>query len=234
MRQIITQHGWGLDQNFWGIYKLEFQRNNWNWQDNDRGYFSKNPTESKWITNKSDKQTKMILCHSLGLHLIQKKLFKEATHIVFINSFNNFLPLGKKRNLILRSLKRMENKISKSETEDILKEFIDRSFRPNYLNADFKNNFYRNLKNLNKSLLLEDLKKLYTDGIFPEIISKNCKIIFIRSENDLILDKDSSNNFLEFLRKIFANNLTLIELPDQGHCLTNFNLYETINNSLVN
>ena len=110
MKQVITQHGWGLDQNFWDIYKNEFQKNNWYWQDNERGYFSKDANNSKWIKNNSNNKIKMVLCHSFGFHLIQKSLLIEASHIVLINSFNNFLPLNHKRNLILRSLKRMEKK----------------------------------------------------------------------------------------------------------------------------
>ena len=39
MHQVITQHGWGLDQNFWDSYKVEFQKNGWHWQNNERGYF---------------------------------------------------------------------------------------------------------------------------------------------------------------------------------------------------
>ena len=62
----------------------------------------------------------MTLCHSFGFHLVGEKILKEATHIVLINSFNNFLPLSNKRNFILRSLKRMETKIIK----DILKAII--------------------------------------------------------------------------------------------------------------
>ena len=68
-----------------------------------------------------------------------KKILKEATHIVLINSFNNFLPLSNKRNFILRSLKRMETKIINDETKDMLKEFIHRSFMPNDINNSFKN-----------------------------------------------------------------------------------------------
>ena len=51
-----------------------------------------------------------------------KKILKGATHIVLINSFNNFLPLSNKRKFILRSLKRMETKIIKDEPKDMLKE----------------------------------------------------------------------------------------------------------------
>ena len=139
MKQVITQHGWGLDRSFWDIYKIEFQKNSWNWKDNERGYFSKNPIQHKWIKNNLNNQIKMILCHSLGSHLIEKTILNEASHIVFINSFNNFIPSGEKRNFILRSLKRMEKKIMKNETKNMLKEFIERSFMPNKISLDFQN-----------------------------------------------------------------------------------------------
>ena len=93
----------------------------------------------------------MTLCHSFGFHLMQKKILKEATHIVLINSFNNFLPLGNKRNFILRSLKRMETKIIKDESKEMLKEFIHRAFMPNHMNNSFKNIFYKSLESLNET-----------------------------------------------------------------------------------
>ena len=102
MKQIITQHGWGLNKYFWDDYKVDFLNNNWHWQDNERGYFSTNNYQAKWIKRESKKEIRMTLCHSFGFHLMQKKILKEATHIVLINSFNNFLPLSNKRNFILR------------------------------------------------------------------------------------------------------------------------------------
>ncbi len=232
MKQIITQHGWGLDQSFWDIYKVEFQKNNWYWQDNERGYFSKSVKQSKWIKNLSNQTIKMVLCHSFGFNLIQKRLLQEATHIVFINSFNNFLPVTNKRNLIVRSLKRMEKKLRNYQTKDMLKEFIDRSFMPNNINIDFKKIFYKSLDNANNSLLLKDLKELSTDRDFQELLNKNCNTLFIKSENDLILDNDSNNNFFELLSQTLYKKPKLIQLSNQGHCLTNLNFYEIINNNL--
>ncbi len=49
MKQIITQHGWGLNKYFWDDYKVDFLKNNWHWQDNERGYFSTNNYQAKWI-----------------------------------------------------------------------------------------------------------------------------------------------------------------------------------------
>jgi len=173
----------------------------------------------------------MTLCHSFGFHLMQKNILKEATHIVLINSFNNFLPLSNKRNFILKSLKRMETKIIKDETKDMLKEFIHRSFMPNHINNSFKNIFYKSLESLNKSLLLSDLKELYINRDFPVFLKKNSKIIFIKSENDLILDNESNNNFLDSLNKKHDRKPILIKLAQQGHCLNNLNLYEILLNT---
>ena len=234
MNQVITQHGWGFDQSFWDSYKEDFQKNEWHWQDNERGYFSKNIIQSKWIKNNLNNQIKMVLCHSLGSHLIQRNLFDEATHVVFINSFNNFLPTSKKRDLIYRSLKRMEKKIATLETEGTLKEFIRRSFAPNKMNINFQNMFYKNLKDLNNNLLLNDLKKLYKDKKLPHFFEKNCSVIVINSKNDFILDRDSSNNFIELLNKTLTKKPTLIELSNQGHCLTNLNFYQIIKRALSN
>ena len=234
MKQVITQHGWGLDQNFWDIDKVEFEKNNWVWQDNERGYFSKNSNQSKWISNSSNHKIKMIICHSLGFHLIEENLFREASHIVLINSFNDFLPFSKKRNLIIRSLRRMEKQIKNCKAKSMLKEFINRSFIPNSLNTEFQTNYYKNLETIDKSILLRDFKKLYLPGDLPKFLNKDCNIIFIQSEDDLILDKDSSNNFLELLNKTLDKTPALIRLENQGHCLTNVNLYEIIINNLDN
>ena len=234
MNQVITQHGWGLDQSFWDNYKIEFQRNGWHWQDNERGYFSKNINQPKWIQNNLNDQIKMILCHSLGFHLIQENLLDEASHVVFINSFNNFLPSSKKRNLINRSLKRMEKKIMLFEAEVMLKEFIRRSFLPNNMSINFQTMFYKNLENLNNNLLLSDLKKLYTNKDYIKSFEKNCNVIIINSKNDLILDQDSSDDFIELLKKTLTKKPTLIELDNQGHCLTNLNFYQIIKRTLDN
>jgi len=143
MKQIITQHGWGLNKHFWDDYKVNFLNNNWHWQDNERGYFSTNNYQAKWIKSESKKEIRMTLCHSFGFHLMPKKILKEATHVVLINSFNNILPLSNKRNFILKSLKKMETKIIKDEHKDMLKEFLHRSFMPNDINNSLKISFIK-------------------------------------------------------------------------------------------
>ena len=103
---------------------------------------------------------------------------------------------------------------------------------PNNINYSFKKIFSKSLERLNKTLLLSDLKELYIDRDFQVFFKKDCKIIFIKSENDLILDNESNNNFLDSLNKILDRNPILIKLAQQGHCLNNQNLYEILLNKL--
>ena len=104
---------------------------------------------------------------------------------------------------------------------------------PNEINNSFKNIIYNNLENSNKTLLLNDLKQLYINREFPEFLKKDCKIIFIISENDLILDNESNNNFLAFLNRTLDRKPILIKLAHQGHCLNNLNLYEILINKFI-
>ena len=92
MKQIITQHGWGLNKYFWDDYKVDFLKNIWHWQDNERGYFTKDNYQATWIKSNSKKEIRMTLCHSFGFHLIQKKILKEATHIVPVSYTHLTLP----------------------------------------------------------------------------------------------------------------------------------------------
>ena len=103
---------------------------------------------------------------------------------------------------------------------------------PNHMNNSFKNIFYKSLESLNKNLLLSDLKQLYINRDFPVFLRKDCKIIFIKSENDLILDNESNNNFLDSLNKTLDRKPILIKLAQQGHCFNNLNLYEILLNAL--
>ena len=120
------------------------------------------------------------------------------------------------------------------EAEVMLKEFMRRSFLPNNMSIIFQTMFYKNLENLNNNLLLSDLKKLYTDKNSLKSFEKNCNVIIINSKNDLILDQDSSDDFIELLKKTLTKKPTLIELDNQGHCLTNLNFYQIIKRTLDN
>ena len=221
MNQIISQHGWGLDQSIWNKLKEEFIKQNWIWQDNDRGYYSDACIKVQWIKTDSDKNKKVAVCHSLGIHLIEKEILKEASHIVLINSFFNFVPTNNERSITIRTLQRMEKKINTHEVRFMLEEFISRSFMPNRVDTKFKSIFNLNSKQINLEFLLEDFQKLYSQRSIFNLFSKHAEVLIIKSKNDFILKEYAHNEFINLLKNSQRNQPKLIQIENQGHLIDN-------------
>ncbi len=221
MNQIISQHGWGLDQSLWNNLKEDFIRQNWIWQDNDRGYYSDFCVKVKWIKTNSDNNKKVALCHSLGVHLIEKEILKEASHIILVNSFFNFIPTNNERNITTRTLRKMEKKINTSEVRFMLEEFLSRSFMPNQVDIKFKSNLNLNSKQINLKRLLKDFQKLYFQPSTFDLFSKNAEVLIIKSKNDFILKEYASNEFINLLNNSQINKPKLVQIENQGHLIDN-------------
>ena len=221
MNQIISQHGWGFDQSIWNKLKQEFIRQNWTWQDNDRGYYSDSYITVKWIKTDSDKNKKVALCHSLGIHLIEKEILKEASHIVLINSFFNFVPTNNESDITIRTLRRMEKKINAREVHFMLEEFINRSFMPNQVDITFKSFFNLNSKQINLKSLLNDFQKLYLQCNKFNLFSEHAQVLIIKSKNDFILKEYAFDEFINLLNNSLINKPKLVQIENQGHLIDN-------------
>ena len=221
MNQIISQHGWGLDQSMWNKVKEEFIRQNWIWQDNNRGYYSDPHVKVNWIKDDSENNKKVVICHSLGIHLIEKEILREASHIVLINSFYNFIPSNNESKITMRTLLRMEKKINSGEVRFMLEEFISRSFMPNQVDIKFKSIFNLKSKQINLKNLLKDFQKLYLQKSTFSLFSKNTDILVIKSKNDLILKDYASDEFVYLLNNSQINKPKLVQIEGQGHLIDN-------------
>ena len=219
MKQIISQHGWGLDQSIWKKLREDFIRQNWIWQDNDRGYYSDYCVKVKWIKTNSEQHKKVALCHSLGIHLIGKEILKEASHIVLINSFLNFIPTNNEGNLTMRTLRRMEKKMNTSEVRLVLEEFITRSFMPNQVDIKFRSIFNLHSKQINLKSLLKDFQKLYLQQSVFNLFPKNVEVLIVKSKNDFILKDFASNEFINLLNNSQINKPKLVQIENQGHLI---------------
>ena len=228
MNQIISQHGWGLDQSLWNKLKEDLIRQNWIWQDNDRGYYSDFCVKFKWIKTDSDKNKKVALCHSLGIHLIGKEILKEASHIILINSFFNFIPTNNESNITMRTLRRMERKINTSEVRFMLEEFISRSFLPNQVDIKFKSIFNLNSKQINLKSLLKDFQKLYIQKRIFNLFPKYAEVLIIKSKKDFILKEYASNEFVNLLNNYQIIKPKLVQIEDQGHLIDNACIVEIL------
>ena len=221
MNQIISQHGWGLDQSMWNKVKEEFIRQNWIWQDNNRGYYSDPHVKVNWIKDDSENNKKVVICHSLGIHLIGKEILREASHIVLINSFYNFIPSNNESKITMRTLLRMEKKINSGEVRFMLEEFISRSFMPNKVDVKFKSIFNLNSKQINLKRLLKDFQKLYFQPSKFDLFSEHAEVLIIKSKNDFILKEYAFNEFINLLNNSQINKPKLVQIENQGHIIDN-------------
>ena len=228
MNQIITQHGWGLDKSIWRELKIKMIDNNWFWQDNDRGYFSKLTENSQWKNTNKDESIKLVISHSLGTQLIEPDTIYKASHLVIINSFQNFIPSNSQRNKTIRTLKRMEKKLEKLEFDSVLREFIYRAYLPNSIDKNFQTFLDNKLTKVNASLLQRDFKKLFIEEKPNKLISSSCNVLILKSKNDLILEENSCDNFSKFLNQSQRIKPKLIELKNQGHILHNLDIFKLI------
>jgi len=228
MNQIISQHGWGLDHNVWIKLKNQFIQKNWKWQDNERGYFKESYFIAQWIKDNTAGSKKIAICHSLGIHLMEKKILEEATHIVLINSFHNFIPMNTENKIMIKTLKRMEKKINSEEILPMLKEFIQKSFMPNEVDINFKNFLKLRSKDININMLLNDFQKLYLQNQYTNFLSEHAEILIIKSKKDSILKEYACDEFIEILNNSQIKRPKLVQLHKQGHILHNIDIGKII------
>ena len=229
MNEIISQHGWAFDSSLWTELRKIYIDSSWIWQDSERGYFNRALVSPKWINN-SHNQKKVIIIHSLGIHLIDKNILLNASHAIFINSFYNFIPNHNDRKLITKSLERMQKKLNNKEIKTMLNEFYKNSFFPNNIDMNFKRIREIKFDNINILRLKSDFQKLYTISNPPILVSKDCSILIIKSMNDRILSHNSSLSFIELMNKTQIKKPRIIEIEDQGHIISNYKIFKLIDN----
>ena len=150
---------------------------------------------------------------------MEKEILKEASHIVLINSFFNFIPTNNERNITMRTLRRMEKKINTLEVRLMLEEFISRSFMPNQVDIEFKSIFNLKLKQINLKILLQDFQKLYLQPSTFDLFSEHAEVLIIKSKNDFILKEYASNEFINLLNNSQIKKPKIVQIENQGHLI---------------
>ena len=125
MNQIIAMHGWCSDSTYWEHWKKNFQLNGWLWQSAERGYGCITASEPFWESSLGAevKNKKVAICHSLGIHLLSNKLLQESSHVVLLNSFSRFIPVGKESRSIKIALNGMQKHLGKTTEGNMLRKF---------------------------------------------------------------------------------------------------------------
>ena len=221
MNEIITMHGWAGDSHQWSNWEKIFKSSEWEWQNSERGYKDIIPHTPKWNNNSNYVELKrVVICHSLGAHLINKKVLEFATHIVLINSFSRFIPSGKENRPIKLALKKMMNAINTPNEEAMLCKFYIKAYKPNHISIKSLESNLLHLSDPGRLRLKNDLKLLMNSNSLPVGLNNCAKILIVNSEQDQILANQTKKKLAEDFINHLESKPKIINLQDEGHCIT--------------
>ncbi|MBW3050052.1 alpha/beta hydrolase [Prochlorococcus marinus XMU1403] len=221
MKEIIAVHGWAGDSNQWSNWEKIFKCCEWEWQATERGYKDISPHTPKWNNNSNKIKLKRVaICHSLGLHLIDKQVLRSATHVILINSFSRFIPSGKENRPIKLALNRMMDAINTPNEASMLRKFHIKAYKPNYIEAASIESNLLNISDLGRVRLENDLKLLINSDSLPIGLNTRANVLIVNSEEDNILANQTKAKLAEDLRKHLEFTPKIINLQDEGHSIT--------------
>lgn len=126
---IFAQHGWGFSAQSWSNYLADFAVSTGISVDAacpDRGYFGVQPA-TRSVACGSPGNLKVVIAHSLGLHLLPPEVLHDCRLLVAVSSFANFhLVEGRRtRALVSRMLAKLER-----QPLNVVRDFLHNAFDP--------------------------------------------------------------------------------------------------------
>ncbi len=177
--EVVLQHGWALDSTMWSRW-AEIARQfepTINIKVAERGYFS---TPSMQPTFTESVSLKILIVHSLGLHLASRLLFEKANLLVIISGFANFHDGTEKESRLSQiAVRRMLQKLDR-EPVQVVEDFYHKCGLP----IEYGIEKSAQLKNL--PLLKGDLELLHRSSINSELLRLPSEILILHGEQDAI------------------------------------------------
>lgn len=186
-------HGWGCDSRLWDgwatftkadapVYKF------------DRGYFN---GPEKVFSLAQSSLSKILITHSLGLHLIPVDAFKQIDLLVLISSFRYFHEEQAHEKVSKKSIRLMKQRLL-TDPQGLLDDF--------YLNCGLNKQRARHLSDLNSELLHDDLLFLDRNQINLAELLQVKQILLLHGACDRIVSLEHSKR----LNKLLPNSKLLV------------------------
>tara|TARA_Y100001968_G_C19355536_1_gene716981 strand:- start:336 stop:1028 length:693 start_codon:yes stop_codon:yes gene_type:complete len=226
-------HGWGSDCSIWSEWNKYFINENWNWVNSERGYGNGQPLTPNWQKSLNNGSTKRaLIIHSLGLHLIEKKLLEEATHIVLIGCFSSFITEKLESKYLKIVLNRMREKIGSDNEDKMLSNFFLKAINPHSNQSIFAKRMLKNISAKGRAKLKDDLDLLIKSSILPIGFPQKAKVLVIEGELDKILSKSAKQKLITDLNSHLRMDLNIFKYEDQGHFFFSYQVIKDVENWL--
>jgi len=213
MNQAITMHGWAGDASNWRHWRQELMAAGWHWSDGERGYGNLPPRSPRWQPGSG---RRLLIVHSLGLHLLNDAVFETATDVVLLGSFGRFVPTGRAGRAIRAGLAGMASALGSSEEAGMLERFLARAAQPLPLSALPPSPLLGGVAAPGRRRLAEDLNLLQECSELPAAFPANARVLVVQGGLDAIVPASSQQ---ELSAALPGERIEIVTLPDWGHAL---------------
>ena len=213
MNQAITMHGWAGDASNWRHWREELMAAGWHWSDGERGYGDLPPRVPHWHPEPG---RRLLIAHSLGLHLLNDSVIETATDVVLLGSFGRFVPSGRAGRAIRAGLAGMAAALGSSEETGMLERFLARAAQPLPLSALPPSPLLGGVTAAGRSRLAADLNLLQECSELPAAFPADARVLVVQGELDAIVPASSQQ---ELTAALPGARIEIVALPDWGHAL---------------
>ncbi len=202
--EMILQHGWAIDSGIWSQWKESAAKINLevNIKFAERGYFSRSPLQA--VFSGEDK-LKVLVVHSLGLHLASKAQIETSDLLVIVGGFSNFHEgSGRESKISRTSVRRMLNKLNYAPDQVIADFYASCGFPSDYGEQDISQP--ENLK-----LIIEDLELLDQCTFNPDWLALPGEVLILHGDNDAIAPVHHAHRLNELCER------STMQIHQDGH-----------------
>lgn len=213
--QLIAMHGWAGDQRGWAAFAAAAAAQGWSWRNGERGYGGLPPVMHGWEAG----GRRVVVVHSLGLHLLPAELLAQAEGVVVLASFGRFVPEGAAGRRLRTALAGMEQALAGDGADAMLREFMGQAADPTPVDPATLGIADQPVSAAGRALLQADLELLErTDGL-PDAFPRGARVLLVEAGRDRIVVPEAR----QLLREALPD-ADLLHLAGAGHCLLNAEL----------
>ena len=210
--QLIAMHGWAGDQRGWAPFAAAAQARGWRWSSGERGYGALPPAMPNW----EGPVPKVVVAHSLGLHLVPAALLAQAEAVILLASFGRFVPEGAPGRRLRTALAGMAQALEGRGAEAMLQAFLSQAAAPTPADPRTLGIGDQPVPAAGRALLQSDLELLGQTGGLPDAFPPDARVLIVEAGCDRIVVPEARRELRHSLP-----NADLLHLAQAGHCLLN-------------
>lgn len=222
--QVMAMHGWAGESRHWDPLAARLEAEGWRWRSGERGYGAEPPREPRWHGG----GRKVVIAHSLGLHLLPVEVLAAADAVVLLASFGRFVPPGPSGRRLRTALAAMAAQLQDPEAaRAMLQRFLREAAAPEPAELLPPGPAEGPLGELQRQRLRHDLELLGQTAGLPSGFPPDIPVLVVEAAQDRIVLPEAR----QLLRRDLEaqrSRTDWLTLQDAGHCLLSPGLVEQV------